>query len=447
MFSKQRGATLLEAILAAAIMGWVLAYVGTQLKVYALNQQINKSARKLIHVNNEVKSYITEFHLPADTPDASENNYVVNPLLSQKSLGGYWHSGSLYWMKSIACRDQNGILPTNIKRTYFSCNFESSSFSLDLISIYIVFDSYNSLSFPKIHRYTKNAWAVYANTSNKEIGDFFSILNKISNLENNDGVVIDEDKIIVFEAKVNRVDVEQNLTMIKGTDHPLSYYTGGNIDAMQDFIKSTTSGRNYAAAYIPIITNNLPNQIFLKADGTISIDIDASLCWDSVTGEKKPCIRAITNREKKANYLIAESGFAFGTDKKRTPLQASYHTFENNNSVTVSFLECPNKTGDLIMKNKMAAINSSFSSGSENNTSFVNPSQIISKGTKGANGKHAFISGLSLEWKSKADKYWEIEGAVAIDAAYQAENKGSSVLRNPKSMSFIVIQWCEEEGA
>lgn len=444
MLMKQRGATLLEAILVAAIMGWVLAYAGTQLKKYALNQQIGKSTRMIVHINNEIKDYVKTYHLPVTSPDANGNNYVVNPLLTQSGAKTYWHSGNLYWMKSESCASK-GLIPANVRRVYFPCEYSTGLFGLILGGVYFEFIRYSNLAFPNIHRYPRNGWSLYVNESNKEIGDFFSIATRISDVYLGDGKFITEERISIGEYTPSSSGI---WTEVAGTSKPLTDLIGGDLVELNDYIKRVTSNGNYAGMKVPIIYENDPEEIYLKADGTIAVGLNDSLCWNSNTGNKKPCIRAVTDNMDKANSLVVEGGLAFGSDKKRTPLHVSYHTFINNQPVLVPYLKCPNNVNDLVMNNKMAAISSSFSSGSENATSFVDSSNIVSKGTKGADGKHAMLSGISLEWtaanSTDTNPKWHIEGSVAIDGAYKTQNSNTSVLRNPKSISFIVMQWCEE---
>ena len=175
-----------------------------------------------------------------------------------------------------------------------------------------------------------------------------------------------------------------------------------------------------------------------------------SLCVGTLNLVLRCCIRASSDpADQKKEFLVMNAGLAYGRDKKRSPPQLSYHTFVNGQSASIPYLDCPfdpNGNRDrLNMNNKFAAIPSSFSSGSENSSNFADPSQIISKGTKGASNEHAMLSGLSLEWRADdTARAWVVDGAIGIDAAYDKANNNSSVLRNPKSISFIAMQWCEE---
>lgn len=444
MLRNQRGATLLEAILAAAIMGWVLAYVGTQLKTYALNQQIDQSARKIVFLNGEIKKFMKEMFLKTSVVNAAtgKNEVIPNPLYTQPRLGKIHLEKDLNWIRNISCRP-SGDLPANLLREYVSCNYSADFFGMRFIGVYVDFIKYDELINPEIRRFPKSAWELYVNTSNDEINDFFSIINRIVNFKAEDGTYISEDKIMLGEFTVPSAT---RVIFVEGSGRSLSSVVGSNIDLLDDYIKSVTSGGNYAGAYIPIINENEPGEIYLQADGLIPVNLGAKLCWDSKTGNKQPCIRGVTDVNDKANFLVAESGFAFGIGLKRTPVQVAYKTFVNNNDTFIQYLDCPWDRNDLYMHNKMTAFSSSFSSGSESASSFVHPNNIVSKGTKGAHGKHAMVSGVSLEWKpDDTNQRWIVSGAIGFDAAFAADNEADSVLRNPKSMSFIVLQWCEEE--
>lgn len=445
MLRYQRGATLLEAILVSAIMGWVLAYVGTQLKRYAIDKEIDNAVAKIIHINNVSKSYFLAHKLminsEGDTPE-----YIPNPLLIQTAVGKILEKDQLKWMELKSCSPP-GLIPNNVRVVYFPCNYKADLFSLKMLGINIEYHKFKSVVYPRSKRYVRNASSIFINESNNEIGDFFSIATRISSFKRIDGTLLDDSQIIINEYSKSGRDV---FTLVSDTAHPLSDYTEGNISELNKYIKRVTSNGNYAAMTIPIIYENDPSEIYLRTDGLSSMQLNSKLCWDSQTGNKKACIRAVTDDEDRSNFLVVEGGLLFGREnKKRTPVEVSYNTFVNNQDVIKPYLICPyTNAEDVFMLNKIAVFSSSFSSGSESASSFVSSQNIISKGTKGANGKHAMISGLSFEWKGDdLAQQWNISGAIGFDAAYAAENGNSSVLRNPKSMSFIVIQWCEERGA
>lgn len=444
MLRYQRGATLLEAILVSAIMGWVLAYVGTQLKSYAINEQLDKTAVSIIHFNSELKAFLNEMYLKLDVVDAVTNKDTIpNPLFTSTTVGKQHIGKDLKWIKSTACSPA-GTLSENVSRVFVSCGYEAELYGIQYNGIYLDYEAYHHLTNPLIKRFPTSAWMLYVNEDNKSINDFISIVSRLPNVKRDDGTFISEDKIRI--AEFTRPS-KTRLVLVEGSGMPLSRLLSPNIDVLDDYIKKVTSGKNYAGVYIPIVNNNEPDEIYLMADGSIPVDLDKSICWDSKTGNKKSCIRSISDDTDRANFLVVEGGFMYGPlDNKRTPVEVSYNTFVNNQDVRKPYLICPySNTEDVYMLNKIAVFSSSFSSGSEDASTFVDSSQIVSKGTKGANGKHAMISGLSFEWKAnEPEQAWDISGAVAIDAAYAAENGNSSVLRNPKSMSFIVIQWCEQ---
>ncbi|EGU47859.1 toxin coregulated pilus biosynthesis protein TcpB, partial [Vibrio ichthyoenteri ATCC 700023] len=62
MKARQRGATLLEAILAVAVIGWVLAYSGAQLIRTAKEKQLEKAAGKVVELQYVIKQYMTDVY-------------------------------------------------------------------------------------------------------------------------------------------------------------------------------------------------------------------------------------------------------------------------------------------------------------------------------------------------------------------------------------------------
>ncbi|EGU34485.1 toxin co-regulated pilus biosynthesis protein B [Vibrio sp. N418] len=436
MKAKQRGATLLEAILAVAVIGWVLAYSGAQLIRTAKEKELEKAAGKVVELQYVIKQYMTDIYLLTDK-DAPLDK-VVNPILEIDELGpDIQLSNKLEWLKNASCKftdGSSGDIPSDVLRRYLNCNYSADVFSLNYLGSSFDFKRYDNITYPKAKRIAIDGSSVYvANSANFQ--DFYSVVGKLTNIEEDDGYKITEDNI-----EIGEISVSGEKYRWVGERKTLSEFLSNDIEEIDAFIKKIETSANKVGLKIRIYYEN---DISLKRDGSIPIAIGASLCWDSASSSSRPCISLNSSKdEPNKDHIVIDSGLVFGKDKKRTPVIIDYHSFGSSGSpVEVNFLSCP--IGDR-WSNKIVAINSSFSSGSEAGTNFSNPEEIISKGTKGADGKHAFISGLSLEWKA-IDEKWEIKGAVAIDAAFEKDNGNSSLLKNPKSMSFITMQWCEEE--
>ena len=439
MRNRQHGATLLEVILATAIMGWFFSYVGSQLKIYALNRQIDATANNIINLVISSKTFLSTYHLKTETLDSNGKDYIPNPLLLPSTLESQHFPPSLNWMKKTGCTPP-GSLPDNLEINYLSCNYNSDVSDMKFIGFHIDFNKYNNVMYPKIKRYIKNAGFRYVSESNQDFGYFMKLLTRISNIKRDGEFPINYDQFIVskYSKCGNHFCIKPN------TGIPLSTLLGPDITVLNNYIDSVTSETDYSGFDISVLHQNKPIETYLKRDGSVSIEEDKSLCWNSVTQNKKTCLRAVSNELKTQKFLLAESDFAAGANKKKTPIQVSQHVFIGNKPVYIPYLRCPSHER-LMMKNKITAFSSSFSTGSENATDFSNNSAINSQGTKGADGKHAMMSGLSLEWDAEETaKRWKIEGALAFDASFSFFHDAKSVLRNPKSMSFIAIQWCEE---
>ncbi len=439
MRNRQSGVTLLEVILATAIMGWFFSYVGSQLKIYALNRQIDATANNIINLVISSKTFLSTYHLKTETLDSNGKDYIPNPLLLPSTLERQYFPPSLNWMKKTGCSPP-GSLPDNLEINYLSCNYNSDVSDMKFIGFHIEFNKYNNVMYPKIKRYIKNANFRYISESNQDFGYFMKLLTRISNIKRDGEFPINYDQFIV--AKYSKCG--NHFCIKPDSGIPLSTLLGPDITVLNNYIDSVTSGTDYSGFDISVLHQNKPIETYLKRDGSVSIDGNKSLCWNSVTGNKNPCLRTTSNDSENTKYIIAEGGFASGLDKKKTPIVVSQHSFIDNQPIYLSYLQCPS-VENLMMKNKITAFSSSFSTGSENTSDFSNNSAINSQGTKGADGKHAMMSGLSLEWEAEEEaKRWQIRGALAFDASYSFYHDSKSVLRNPKSMSFVAIQWCEE---
>ncbi len=441
MPKNQRGVSLLEVVLVIAILGIGLAYGGALLLKHVQQREVEKIASEIVYLQSQIKKVSQAVYLRVKQPNGMIQRQV-NPLLIDPLVGWVKLDGDLHWMKKDTCVSPGGVkglIPDNAEETFIGCSFSPNKMGLHFDGTHAEFVKYNNISFVQAKRFIKNAWSSYINASNKSIEDFLNIVTEIRNIKREDNFFIEEKNIqlAIFEKSGS------GFNKIPGSEIALSELTGPNLDRISDYAQRVTAGGNYAGFYI---TSVYDGDIFIKRDGSIPMAEDASLCWDSKSGVGKPCIRASTDAtDPKGDLFVVESGLAYGTGKKRTPIEASYQTFVNGQPLNIPYITCPNRVGDIVMENKMAAISSSYSSGSEPTTNFTNPGNIVSTGTLGAQGKHALVSGMSLEWNpDPTNKQWIIEGAVGFDGLYAAENGDQSVLRNPKSMSFIVLQWCEE---
>ncbi|AAW87944.1 toxin coregulated pilus biosynthesis protein TcpB [Aliivibrio fischeri ES114] len=442
MLKQQRGATLLEAVLAAAIIGWGLAFAGAQLIKSAKNKQIDKNASKLINFQYEVKQLASTVYFNVIAPGSGASSKKVNPLLVSSSTGKFMYEKDLRWMKQTDCELLGGIsgqIPVGISRPFVDCDYSPDFFGVEYIGTEFTFVPYNLIKYPSAKRFITSAQSYYVNKSNVEVEDILSIISKLSDQKRDDGFSVSDNDIIISKfVKLDDVNYREVPDTAKSWAELID-----NISLLDSFIKEVTSGDNYLGFRIKSFYNE---DIYLKRDGSIPMSGKAKLCWDGYSGKEGPCLSASSESDGTRNYLIADGGFAFGEKIKRTPIEISYKTFSrsNRNNIEIPYLNCPQT--EPVMLNKMVAIPSSFSSGSEERSDFSDPNSIKSYGTKGASNKHAFISGVSMEWAPvDSRKVWTIKGGIGIDGAYEKDNGNSSMLNNPLSMSFIVMQWCEEK--
>lgn len=443
MHIKQRGVSLLETILAAAILGWVLAYAGAQFLIQVKRQEVNNAAAKIVTLQAEIKAMSQSVYLRVEDEVTGTESTVVNPLLKSTTIGFQPFDQNLAWMKKDNCKLSAGVvgsIPKNAIRTFIPCTYNPDVLNLKYLSTYIEFVNYSNLNFPRAKRYAKTAWSVYVHDSNTSIDDFIDVITEIKNVRNNEGYKPLTEMIYVAEFRKTETSWEN----IPATEISLDDLINSNdLTVFENYITRVTSGGNYPGMYI---NSMYESDISLKRDGSVPLAENASLCWDNRSGVGRPCIRAYTDAtDSKKDTIVVESQLAFGPGKKKTPVSASYQTFTAGQPLRVKYLDCATTSTGLNMENKMAAMSSSYSAANEPGTDFTNPTNIISTGTKGADGKHALVSGQSLSWTADNNaREWIIQGAVGFDGRYAADNGGVSMLKNPMSMSFIVLQWCEE---
>lgn len=435
------GATLLEAIIVSALMGWLMAYLGQLVFREVQNDLINKSAFKIVNFQRTLQSFSDDFIWNTNADLNNGRSTMINPLFENQSLDPVF-----FPMKSLPDTLKNricgqGTIPEFVSDVFLLCTFSHNLYPVDLQGGDFYFESYNNLLYPSVKRVVSQTKTTFTMPPERSTQEFFSFVDEIVNIKMDDGYTVSEDRIELLGIDSQGSPV--NSTKVFYTD--FASYSPEEASRYIDSIAS--NGYQFS---ISIYNFRSRHTDVLKADGTVPVAVGKSLCWNTQSSTAMPCIRASSDpADQKKEFLVMNAGLAYGRDKKRSPPQVSYHTFVNGQSASIPYLDCPHDLNGnldgLNMFTKFAAIPSSFSSGSENSSNFTDPSDIISKGTKGASNEHAMLSGLSLEWHSDdATRTWIVDGAIGIDAAYDKSNNNSSVLRNPKSISFIAMQWCEE---
>lgn len=440
MRCKQKGATLLEAILVAAVMGMVLSYSGRLMLKEAERKSTLKAANQIINMQYIVDQYTKDIIWNTELVDGK--NTMVNPVFESTSTQQTWYyNESIYRNKS--CGSQNSI-PEKVTDIYLTCTQTLDIYPLQYIGVSVSFEPYTNLKYPTAKRQISKERVVYASTWRGELGPGLNIVSELSAMANSRGINITDDDIVMRKFTnsssnfaVNKyVELEWNMpfgTFISNPD---------NIEAYVADLKANNRIFGFSIETVNRLDDNL------KVDGSAPLEYGAKLCWDSRSGTNRPCFGTVTHGEgfTARDTFLFDQGVTYKTNNKyKTPPEVSYHTFVNGQDVEIPYLECVDASDVVTLKNKIILIPSSFSSGSENGTNFTNQSNIVSEGTKGANGKHSMLTGLSLQYTNQtSQRKFIVKGALGIDGAYAAANNNSSVLRNPKSISFAALRWCEE---
>ncbi len=473
---KLVGVTLMEAILVSAIMGVLMAYIGDIILKQSKENVFKTSAVKVIVLQKALRKYASDIQWNL-SPDASTGSkFMINPFLTADlpASGKVWinFEDLEKKLKNANCGAGNEI-PADVIDRYLECSFKSDIYPVNALGAFVHFQAYKNISYPTVKRKISQFEVLY-DISNKPLyADFFRLIETVTNQVLEDGYNISADDLELTLA---------NYTAPPSTDTDTDSGSGSGSDSGAGDAGTATRGGtssfdemidpaniiSYSAfmaktpkeitEYIETVNTNSSKQFafitkdsidlteYIKSDGSVTMNKGKALCWDSNFNASVPCIRVVPDSViPDKEFFVTNTDMVFGGDKLKTAPKISYHVFKDGKNVLLPYMECLTEAGGVTLENKLVAIPSSFSSASESGTNFSNPEQIISKGTKGAGGTHSMMSGLSLQWQGiEADMQWSISGAVGIDGAFRSQNNSSSVLRNPNSISFIAIQWCEE---
>ncbi len=440
MRCKQKGATLLEMILVAAVMGMIFSYTGRLMLQEAEKKSTIKAANQIINMQYIVDKYTKDIIWNTDLVNGKDT--MVNPLFESTSLQQAWYY-DVTLFKNKSCSSANQI-PEIVTDVYLTCTQTLDIYPLQYVGVSVAFESYTNLKYPTVKRQISKERLVYASTSRGEMGPGLNIVAELSAMANSRGINITDDDIVIRKFTNSSSSFAINKYVELDWNMPYGTFIS-NPDNIDAYIKDLQANNRIFGFSIET-ENRLDDN--LKVDGSAPLEYGAKLCWDSRSGENRPCFGTVTHSAglTERDTFLFDQGVTYKTNKKyKTPPEVSYHTFSNGKDVYITYLECVDASDVLILKNKLVLIPSSFSSGSENGTNFSDQTNIVSRGTKGANGKHSMMTGLSLEYTNDTSKrMWVVKGALGIDGAYAAANNNSSVLRNPSSISFAAIRWCEE---
>ncbi|MGL4381135.1 MAG: type II secretion system protein [Vibrio sp.] len=437
VLKSQKGVTLLEVIIATAILGMLVSYAGSQVFKLVKNNHYSSSADKIVSFQNKIKQYSTETIIETNTGD-----FVANKLLTETTTGIVKYN-DLLWIKGEHCKP-SGIAP-DAKNPIIGCDYDANLNGIEYVGTTFDFvelglnylASTNVDEYRRIKRYPKSSTSEYVSVTNLDSEDFLGVISRLASSKRDDGYRLDPEQIVIL------------------------YYTfsGGRYVADESKTWTFTSLINDINLYNTIIVSKprdsylgvkvssfYNSDVFLKRDGSIPISQEGSLCWDGKSGIPAVCLSSITSDDGD-KYLRVDGDVIFTRGEKNlSPVVASYHTFKGKQPVDIPFIKCPaslsGPSGNLI-ENRMVALTSSFSSGTRAGTDFSNPAALISKGT-GDGEKHGYITGLSLEWDKLGSNAWRVNGSIAFDSSYNVDEAPDGYLKNPPGISFIVLQWCED---
>ncbi len=439
-FRKLIGATLMEAILVAAIMGALMAYIGDMILKHSKENVLRKGSVKVIILQKALRKYASDVQWNLSSDASTGSKHMINPFLIEEppEAGKVWinFADLEKKLKNVNCGAEFEI-PADVIDNYLECNFNGDIYPVEALGAFVYFKPYKNISYPTVKRKISKTEMLYDIGDKLFHAEYFKLIEMVTNQVADDGYQISADNLdLTVVNEKNIID--------RTNDISYTAFMSKTPLEINEYIQSIkeSSDKNFAF----LTEDNADLSENLKSDGSVTVNKGKALCWDTDSSTSVPCIRVvpdsvITDKE----FFVTNTDMVFGGDKLKTAPKISYHVFKDGKNVLLPYMECLTEKGGVTLENKLVAIPSSFSSGSESGTNFSNPEQIVSKGTKGAGGNHAMVSGLSLQWEGiEADMQWSISGSVGIDAAFRSENNSSSVLRNPNSISFIAIQWCEE---
>ncbi|KJG61099.1 hypothetical protein UA42_12050 [Photobacterium kishitanii] len=307
MRKYQRGVTLLETILVVAILGGVLAYSGTLLMKSVKINQLEKAAEKIVQLQKVIKEYSTTVYLSKDGAAS-----VPNPLLISSSIADEVMRDDLLWLKSNNCKIP-GVISDDVDRTYLTCEYNPNAIDLEYISTNFEFVEYKNASYIDAKRFATTATSLYVGQTKNAEG-FLSIVSRIDDVKNEDGYRLSSERVSLglFRKAGGIYTLEPSKPLIK-----LSDFVGNDVSIISDYVRDVDQGGYYPGFYINSFYNE---EISLKRDGSIPLQKERRLCWDSERGTIESCLSSITeeNGGKHYNYIVAEnSGFIYGQDKKK----------------------------------------------------------------------------------------------------------------------------------
>lgn len=477
---RQRGFGLLETILAVAVMGVILSYMG----LYAQKQAIIKSkehiASKLVHLTDNIQRYSSYKNVNRQLNPLLHNTYNRGELVNvfPGDIEGHFTDrvfiGALGlpehqkvdWLKQASCFDGRtqpqglGYVPEGANLFLQCSEGVDDLWDLDYAGTALRFRG------PAANRDSVGQSISYYVYSGSPLSALVDIASYVQAADANQGlgIAVEFSKVIIGGPNDNP---RLELVAVPTNPNQFSYSYSDMLEldeATRNLFFRLEGGQRIA---LTLSTQSFSGEALL-IDGSNEMDSGADLCWSGTTNTSERCM-TIAHSEVEDEVSLDLSDFdlvnagaiAFRNSdavnaRSRTPVEASFETFEGSAGavqppVEIDMITCP--TG---FENKFSAVVSSFTSAGVN-AEFAEDSKE-SGGTLN-DGIHALVSAVTIDWEREetvTERKWLVSAAIGIENdilpaeppggnANSDQKNFGSVLRNPRSLSFIAFQWCEEE--
>ena len=482
MKRKQHGFALLEVIVGAGVLGVALAAAGMYANKQAEIQVKEKIASNVVDFVWAVKRYSSyavineqrnplnlefdygaaEHVFPGITTETPEAVYI-----SDNGLVGH---NRFQWLKQAACYGADGdtagevpdqVHPQGIGRApdgpqaFISCDESLSEIGLlDYVGTAFRFDGVGTGR----HSTTAANFFRFDHADEEEKKLVFDYATYIQLMAERKGTGAE----VRFHRFTLSGDDLQNILV----NNSMSYTEFlEDEEAREEFLRR--AGTDFGELGISVSFANHHTDALLR-DGSVSMVADAALCWDAtVPGEEgaTPCIayrpdtgnmdltsfNGVDVSELNAgivnvNQVVAgQVAFRVNETTYKTPIQSDYQFFTHDDKSErgkiIDMIGCPLEPEGITWENKFAGVLSSFTTAGDN-ADFSDPNAKESEGHPDLDGLHPLLSGLSIDWVADWDRRkWDVRAAIGIQG--DILDGGEDVLRNPYSMSFISMQWCE----
>ena len=481
MKRKQRGFALLETIIAAGVLGIALASAGMYANKQAEIQVKEQIASKIVDfiwaikryssysiinehmnpINVEFEYGAAEYVFPGITTATSEAVYV-----SDHGLLGH---NKFQWLKQSNCFNDEGdtvgevpnqVHPQGIGRVP---NGPQSFIGCD-----------ESLSGIGLFEYIGSAFRFDGIGSGRHVTTVVNFFRFNYGMEEEKALIFDYAAYVklMAERKGAGVEIRFHRFTLSGDDMRDIFIN--NSMSLDEFLNNEEDreqflervGDELGQLGMSVSFANHHTDALLR-DGSVSMVVDAPLCWDASVpgGEGAPClayrpdtghldissfnavdVKGLNAQTVNARQVTSDQ-VAFKTSETtyKTPVQTEYQYFTNadksDKGKIIGMIGCPTAPEGVEWTNKFAAVLNSFTSAGDN-ADFSSQSSKVSNGHSALDGKHPLVSGLSIDWYPDwSTRKWQVHAAIGVQGDVLTGD--SDVLRNPYSMSFITMQWCE----